>query len=414
MVEFFRKPRLTVALSAVVLPAILACGSKQKDAQSSGEPLIIKTESRDELSALFEREMELPTELQLKSPDGAWTTSVHALGPPAASVDEDGMVSTKISISKEDEVECFFYADTLDAGQAITNMFAHFSKGLSFQRIASYRVGAASGYPIVFMEGQYLFEKDGAKAMGSVKLGVSPRFETPVLCVLDSPGYRSTFATFMTDLLTHMSTKEEANEPVFTEIWAFQMGDVPVGYELTRVLKPDQGLVTNVALSAQFLPVSPSEVSTTDNVEVVLGDATGILSGHYVRIENTTSEYDIELKRDGKKKYVATGTFKEKEFKASFEAAQGLSDTVSFYKYLAKNRGKDGELNALQYSPGTQAEGPTTIRYLLDKKGTGLTIESGPQRMTAERDESGLPSSMTVPVGDREVRATLIYRTGEL
>lgn len=387
----------------------LACGGTPKTAAS--ERTAAKTPAQ--IEALFKREQALPELRSYKDPGGKWATRLPAVDQPRAELG-DTYVQTHFSLGTEEEVQCFFYNTAIDAGQTLTKMLEGIGADVDFTHVLPYRVGSANGAPVVFVEGRYLSDSAEGKVMGSIKLGVSPRFETPVLCFLDEPGYTNSFADAVTTVLENLSVKEASEPPLFAEIWAMQLEGVPVGFRTLQVHDGGDGSVTAIALTSTFLPTGPGELATSDEVEVIQSNPSGLLKGSFLEVQGTEISHELELVRSGKSGYSVSGSFQGKEIDAEFQAPSGLSDEVSFYRYLTKNQGKKGSVTVFEFSPSIDPTSPSEVTYQVDGPARTVQHSVGNVTLKAQLGDRGLPETMSAPFGVREFKGTVIHRTGTL
>lgn len=389
---------------------MVACGGAQGKADSPEEPLVETPEDGD-LEALFQREMELSGSVEFEATDKSWISRAPAPSAPVVKANE-GFNHVTFELEEDLAVQCFFYADSVDPGQAITGMLASVGERVELTSVSSYRIGAAAHYPIAFFEGRYLADGPDGKLMGSVKVGISPRFDTPVACLLDHPGYRDTFAQFMTQMLESLQTAEPGNVPVRSELWATSLNGLPVGYEFLHVHQPGDGVVTSINFSTTFFPVSRSELATSDTIRVVTSDASGLLSGHYVQINGREPDFDLNLTRQGKAGYAVEGTFKGKELSSTFEVKQGLTHTLSLYDYFQRHAEGDAVLDAIEYRPSIDPAAPTPQTYSLSSGSSTMELATTGTEMKLTRDAGGLPTAYNMALGDKELTGTLISRDG--
>jgi hypothetical protein len=183
-----RATRLSGYVSLPILGSALFLASVQS--ACGGTPSQTAADQRksaktpEELNALFHRETEIPASKSTAASDGSWraefpTTTEVTVEPT------DGYSQITFSLGTEVPAQCFFYNDTIDTGQSVTKMLSHLRKNIEFTHVAPYRISTALGLPIVFVEGRYLADSPAGKVAGSIKLAISPRFNTPFLCFLD-------------------------------------------------------------------------------------------------------------------------------------------------------------------------------------------------------------------------------------
>lgn len=389
---------------------LLACGGSQKTADNPDD-LVVETPEDGDIEALFQREMELTGSVEFGPEDNSWVARASAPQAPVMTAQE-GFNQATFQLPDDVSVQCFFYTDSVDPGQAITSMLASVGERVELTRVASYRIAAAAHYPVAFFEGRYLTDGPDGKLMGSVKVGISPRFDTPVACLLDQAGYRETFAEFMTEMLGTLQTAEPENPPSRSEIWATSLNGIPVGYEFLHVHEASDGVITSVDFSTSFFPVSRSELATSDTVRVITSDPSGLLSGHYVQINGREPDFDLNLTRKGKTGYTAQGTFKGKELSSNFEVKQGLTHTLSLYDYFQRHASDEVTLEAMEYRPSIDPGAPAAHTYLLSPGKSTIELPGSGSLLSFTRDAGGLPSSYTFALGDKELVGTLMTREG--
>jgi hypothetical protein len=390
--------------------ALTGCGGNG-GAKSAAEERE-SADTPDELNALFRRETKLPKPIHLEVAAAGFQADFPSTEKPTLEAGE-GFTHVSFSLGTEEPAQCFFYSDTVDSGQSMTKMLAGLRENVEFTHVAPYRMATAQGLPIVFIEGRYVTNTEQGKVAGSIKLGITPRFVTPILCFLDEPGYADTFASAMTAIAKSIEVKEPKPEPRFSEVWAISLEDIPVGYQMLQVHDAGDGSVTAISLSASFIPTGPGELSTSDEVEVIQSDASGVLRGTFLEVEGTEVSHELNMARKGKAGYTVTGTVQGKEIKSEFKAPT-LSDDVAFYRYLQKNHGKTGKVTVLEFAPSLDPTAPSKVTYEVDGPNGTVSHSVGDVVSRATLGESGLPSGMTLPIGVRELKGTVIHRQGTL
>jgi len=396
--------------AVITLPGLLtACGGNG-EAKSATEREAANTP--DELNALFRREAKLPKSTSVKVESAGFEAEFPSADKPVVEIG-DGFTHILFSLGTEEPAQCFFYNDTVDAGQSMTKMLAGLRGNVEFTHVAPYRISTAQGLPLVFIEGRYLADSEQGKVAGSIKLGITPRFVTPVLCFLDEPGYADTFASAMTTVAESIRVAEPKAEPVYSEIWGISIEDTPVGYQMLQVHDAGDGTVTAISLSASFIPTGPGELSTSDNVSVIQSDSSGVLKGTFLEVEGTEVSHDLSMTRQGKTGYVVSGKMQGKEIKSQFKAPT-LSDDVAFYRYLQKNRGKSGKVTVLEFAPSLDPTAPSKVTYELDGPNNTVSHSVGDVSSKSKLGEAGLPETMILPIGVRELKGAVIHRQGSL
>jgi hypothetical protein len=404
------RPELPCALLALALVTQGGCGGSNKGETAADQRKSATT--ADELNALFKREVDLPAGKSFAAPDKAWKATFPATATPTLEQGE-GFSHVSFSLGTEQPSQCFLYKDTIDAGQAVTKMLAGLRQNVEFTHVAPYRIATAQGLPVVFIEGRYLADSPAGKVAGSIKLGVTPRFTTPLLCFLDEPGYAETFAKAVTSIAESVQVQGDSSLPMFSEVWAIELENVPVGYELLRIHDGGDGTLTSISLSSSFIPTGPGEVATSDEVEVLQSDASGILKGTFLEIEGTEVSHELNLTRKGKTGYLVSGTVQGKGVKSEFKAPI-LADKVAFYRYLQKNKGKSGQITVQEFTPALDPTAPSKVTYSLDAANRKVSHKAGELTATSNLGASGLPEGMSVAVGVRQVTGTVIHRQGSL
>jgi hypothetical protein len=401
--------RRTVLLAFALLVQS-ACGGAGKSNSAADQRKSASTP--EELNALFKREVELPNGRPFAAPDGAWKAVFPATVAPTLE-QGDGFSHVSFSLGTEQPSQCFLYKDTIDAGQSVTKMLAGLRENVEFTHVAPYRIATAQGLPIVFIEGRYLADSAAGKVAGSIKLAVTPRFTTPLLCFLDEPGYAETFAKAVSSIAQSIEVPSGSALPKFSEVWAIELENIPVGYELLQIHDGGDGSQTSISLSSSFIPTGPGELSTSDEVEVLQSNTTGILKGTFLEVEGTEVSHELNLSRKGKAGYVVSGTVQGKEIKADFKAPV-LADRLSFYRYLQKNQNKSGQVTVQEFAPSLDPTAPSKVTYKLDSSQKKVSHQVGEISSTSSLGASGLPEGMSIPIGVRHLTGTVIHRQGNL
>ena len=390
--------------------ALLGCASQPgKGSQAANEREAAQTP--EQIEALFSREKELPAAREAKAPDGAWTAQFPSDSEVVVTAAESH-AQAEFSLGTETKTTCIFYKEAIDAGQAIAIVLDGLSKKAALDQISVYQVSSAQGIPVAFLEGRYAIEGSEGKQAGSLKLAISPRLQTPVLCFLDEPGYAGAFASAVTGMLTSLTLKEPQNEPTYAEVWVSSVDGSPFGYQWLQMFDEGKGKRTTVSVSATFLPAGPGKLQTSDEVEVQKSDEAGLLEGTFTQIESGEVAHDLALSRSGKSKYKVTGKVQGKDFKGEFSASK-LPDDIASYRLIQKNHQKTTKQTESEYSPSLDPSAPLKVSYALDSKAHSVTIQMGELSLLGALTEDGLVNQLTSTMGGHEVKLEIIHRAGK-
>jgi hypothetical protein len=393
------------------LYALGCSGSQGKGSQAADERAAAQTP--EEIEALFSREKELPAAREAKAPNGAWTAQFPSDSEVIVTAEGDSHAQAEFSLGTEAKTRCVFYAEAIDAGQTVAIVLDGLRKKAKLESISAYRVTSVQGIPVVFLEGRYTIAIPGGKQGGSLKLALTPRLQTPVLCFLDEPGYVEAFTSAVTGVLSTLTTKEPASELAYSEVWAISIDTHTFGYQWLQVLDEGQGKRTTVTLSAGFVPAGPGELMTTDEVKVLKSDASGVLEGSFSQVESGEVEHDLTLTRSGKSKYQVTGKVQGKDFKSEFTATK-LPDDIASYRLVAQNHKKTTKLTTKEYNPSLDPSALSNVDYAIDGKAHTVAITLGELAMLGTLTEEGLVSQVTSRLGEREIKQEIIHRAGKL
>jgi len=397
---------LSLALASVL---VLGCSKQGKGSEAGDQRAAAKTP--EEIEALFAREKDVPEARAAAAPDGSWSAEFPSSSEVKLTPGK-GHVLAEFSLGTESTTRCVFYEDVIDAGQTIDIILEGIRKNATIDSVAPYRVIAAQGNPVVFLEARYLADTEGGKSVGGIKLAVSPRLTTPVFCSLDEPGYEETFVTAVTSVLNTLRVKEPGAEPTYAEISGSTLDGTPFGFEWLQLIDEGKGKYTTVSLSATFLPTGPGELSTNDDVEVCKNDAAGIVEGTYYEAEGREIAHDLTLTRSGKTKYAVSGKVQGKDFKSEFTAAK-LPDDVATYRLLRQSHKKTTTIKSTEFSPTLDPSKPTEVSYAIDGKAHTVTIVVGQMSLLSTLTEEGLLSQVSAKMGEHEMKQEIIHRSGK-
>jgi hypothetical protein len=324
----------------------------------------------------------------------------------------EGYEQADFSLGTETKTHCIFYKEAIDAGNAIRTVLNGVMERATIERISAYRVTSTQGVPIIFLEGRYAVDAPDGKQGGSLKLSMSPRLQTPVLCFLDEPGYLEAFTSAVTGIMSSLTVKEPANVADYSEIWATSVDGLALGYQWFQMFDEGQGKRSTVSVTAAFVPAGPGQLSTSDDVEVLKSDASGVLEGTFTEVEGGEVAHDLTLSRSGKSKYSVSGKVQGKDFKSEF-SAQKLPDDVATYRLLLQNHTKTTQLTIKEFDPSLDPSGPTEVRYAIDGKAKTVAIQMGELSLLGTLAEQGLVSQVTSTMGGREIKQEIIHRSGK-
>ena len=411
--------RLSRTAALLLLASFPACTDRASTAEAKNPQQAPAAETKmtpDDLRKQFDREA-APVPKHPVSAGDAWSAYLESKSAPTIEREENFWL-IKADLDWDAELNCFVYDGAIDAGGASNTMIRSAKESVEFRQLAAYSLTHHKLDPMLSLRGIYQVEQDGALAAGDYKLMVMPRSKYSVLCFHDAPGYAKSFERVTTDFARSIDYQNDSPDPVRGELWTVTLDGMAVGFAQNKTYELDNGNVQRVALSAQFLPTAPGELSFEDRVSIVTSDKKGELqTGKYLTIENGEPSLTLDIQR-GKKGYEYQGTIQDKEVRGTFKSKKPLLGDFAFEKRLKGLSAKPKKLSFEQweYSPSADPSVASKVSYDVIPSGKGLnvTVGMGKRGYTLFTNSRGVPQRLIFPTGSKKIEAELVEEIGVL
>lgn len=407
-------------VSALLALSLLAgCGGASAGADPAAAPAPAKETAKDEpfdLQKALAREVDDLSAREIRT--AAWSARALAAADVKVAPREEAVALT-IPIGTEHHVQCFVYGTMLDAGEAIRQFLKLLDPGkVEISRVAPSGVSVHRETPAIFVQAYYLFPTPRGKAAGMLKIALHADGQHPVACLHDEVGYVRTFERVAKGLFDSLDAKEKAKRPEFVETLIVRIGDVPVGFEHSELLKDEDGQRRWFSRSTSLWPRSPTVLEIEDDASNVILDADGrIQKGIWFESSDGKESRRIELSRKKNFQYEVSGEADGKKVSGTLTVAgkKWLASPLSTARELARlAKGKGPfELKQQEYEPGVNPSELVEIRYARDASGA-LTMTLGKMQLSGKLAPDGRWETIEAPAGEAKLTFQRAHAAGKL
>ncbi|MGK4004572.1 hypothetical protein WMF31_18205 [Sorangium sp. So ce1036] len=406
------------ALTALSLALLAGCGGSAAStgarepepapAPASQEPFDLEKALAREASGLSARDVRT----------AAWSVRALAAGAPRV-VEKDKMVSLSIPIGTASPVECFVYSSMLDSGEAIRQFIQLLDPGKAeIARIQPWEASVHRESPAMFVQALYLAATERGKAAGLLKIAMHADRAHPIACVHDELGYVRTFERLSKELFDSLEARDARPKPEYTETLILRVGEVPIGFETSDLLKDEGGQRRWFTRATMLAPTDPKTLRIEDEASNVLVDAAGRLRGGvWIESSEGKANHRIELSQKANFQYEYSGEVEGKKVQGTFSPAAKawLPSPIGTASALARLLKKKGSFDFKQqeYAPSIDPTKPVDVRYQRDASGT-VSVSVRTMRLVGSLAPDGRPESFEVASGPPKLTLQRAYVRGKL
>jgi len=374
-------------------------------------------QSPQSVEAQFARESE-PIAKQVVKIDGAFTAYVEAKSPPKLK-QEGQVITVSIDLGWDAEVQCYVYAQPIDAGGASHALLEAAAKSVKFKSVGPYFLDHHALDPMLGLRGVYHVERDdGTLLAGDFKLMTMPRSEHPVLCTHDGPGYAKSFQRVSTEFAKSFQFKSEQPTPQRGELWTMSLDGTPAGVSRDTTYALEDGKMRRLSLSSRFLSSAPGEMAFQDKADIVTCDKEGaLISGKYLSLDDGQLKLEMDVSRT-KTGYDYVGTIEGKKVAGSFKSKKPVMTRYAIelkFKALAR-AGKPAKFEQWEYTPSVEPTAASKVSYDMTPADDGFSIVSAlaERSITLKANARGVLRQGLVDLGSRKLQIDLVEEAGEL
>ena len=372
------------------------------------------------------REAPLIDPVEIRSPDGALTARVPAkLAGPITKDDSEYVLQLDfggdVPVNCEVLLDGFNLASTLRSASDITFKELESVQGkVEMSGVEGLDAGAYGPYP--YLAAHWLYRamaKDGPRVGGLKQVGVDMHSHG-IYCAHIDLGYEQTFRAIVRSLAETLKLKDSPPLPKYLDISTAKLGDTPVGIAVSDVMVDEDGDTRTRTQMSLLLPAGTGSVNAVDSVQYQWTQSKGeLINAGLMEFANGEAEADLKLLPGEDGLWHVTGTFQGKELNAVFGNKAPDTSLGQASKYRAIMAGKDAVGSETTTHDWTSLD-PTRLTETKLKitgrrpDGTFTAQDSmGSMTMDLVMDPAtGLPVSLTLPVGPQNIRIDRIYRQG--
>jgi hypothetical protein len=384
------------------------------NAEASARPA---SKSREELQALFQRELPALKKALVAPPQGGFSGEVEAAGTLSYEKGE-GFTQLTVPLTEETDMECFVYEQRINAGAALTGILNHARESVKFRAVRPTDILVLKEAPAVLVETVYSVEQNGQTVGGQLRLMAHADNSVPLVCMLDAPGYAETFKRVATGLAASLQTTGDGfPSPRFTEVHVLRVKGQPVGFDWRALYEAKrEGHTVDENISALLMPQAADQLLASDSTVFALTDAKGqVVELTEEEVGNGELQLQVSLEREKDRTYRYEGTHSGKPVKGTFQAPRGLTTEMAMAAAVKERllSGKAKELSFAIYSPESNPAAPSDMVYRRDGKSPrGLTLQMGGIRLSATADDRGLFERYSVAMGGATMESERVFMQG--
>jgi hypothetical protein len=368
------------------------------------------------VEALLGREAPPLTPADVVTPDGRIKVTVDTSSKPT--FDTSGKaLQIDIPIGTKLPVSCVLRPDAPAPGSLLVSLVQNVQKQFTPNEIGVLDVGVVGATPYHFAEVEYRVEQDGKPLLGSFKVASLQRDDTTVVCFHDEPGYRGAFKKIVEDFArTFTRAHASVGQSVESEVETAKIGQVPVGYSVSRTFLAQGGGKMEVSRLSMVVKRSPTDLSSTDSTTTKLSGKDGVVSEiRVIEVEGGEVAKDLVMTKKAAGKYGVKGTVSGKDVKGDFTAAPPIvSDAREHDEVRTKllSGPKLKELSLTSYSPGVDPLASTTDVWRSTEAPNVFDTTMGGMKAKVTVDETGHATKALLSLGAMDMTIERVFFEG--
>jgi hypothetical protein len=377
---------------------------------------------------LVEREVELlPAETHTSEDERVSFSAAGTLVTPVET--EDGETYyVGLDIGTPSPVRCFIYDKPIDLASTIVDaaddLFAEIEEtigAIAAKQVAEVNADNASRASILEASWVLGIESEEGVYAAQIKVFAGIRDEQSVLCYhAVEPGYRVAFAAVARQVLESFSIdEEEPVRPFYEEIYVASVGDAPLGVTQVKMFRLGDGTTQVEVINSMLALMSPSVLAAHDNFTISVETADGdLIAKQIVEARGDDVTTNLELVQIAQREWSVSGTYQEKPYETTIEAAQ-IRSTMGYardLRTLIAVEGVGGTATTAIWDgmdPSRLIDVSLKIIDELPDDQYDAEVMLGPVQMLGVFDETGSALRVSVKARDTEVTIKRVYRNGE-
>ncbi|WP_408098896.1 hypothetical protein ACJVC5_08250 [Peredibacter sp. HCB2-198] len=329
-----------------------------------------------------------------------------------------------IDIGASYPMECYIYKTDINPASTLKRMSEKVISDkkivgeIAQKEIALFGAGVAlEASPFMLLHTSYL-TKD--KKVGKLKGMIVVKDHSSAVCLHNDVGFNQTFTESFLKVAASLEVKKgKPSEPEYREVFLLKMNNIPLGFVTNSLIKAQNKTQVSIQRTSLLIPVSASEILSSDGVELEISDAKGMLTyGRYLHDGEPEKSFSIEVKTNDLKTYNVLGMVGEKTIATQLET-HGIVSSYGHTKMLPRKLFEQ-ELQQFSipiYSPSRNPAAVGSLRTSLKSKsetGAVLRIDSGDGATTSEVDLDGTLKRSIIPAGQFELIGERVFKLGTI
>ncbi len=326
------------------------------------------------------------------------------------------------------DIECWFFSDPVDIA-ALTANVANLvieTQGeqygpVSHRSISHVDAGEIDGSAFLSIEWLYTVGEAPEALVGLTKVRAAERDGTSIICTHSLPGYRNSFAKGFAEIVRQLDPGPDAAvDPYFTEVHVFTLNDLRIGFAKSTMTRDSEGDTKIETTDAMLLPVSSTELGTTDSTSFNWSTPDGyLINAGETSVENGELAMDLSLWLDDDGMWVVDGSLSGKAIseKLGNDAgpASALGEMLAVRALLQEPEA--APVNLTLWIPDGDPTVFTSATVALDPASDApgaVRMTMGPLKLDGEFDDMGSMRRGTVDVGGITLLIERVFQAGTL
>jgi hypothetical protein len=323
--------------------------------------------------------------------------------------------------------ECWFYSDAIDIASSAVSIADAVVEAMSeqygpvgFRSIHHVDAGEIDGSSFLALEWMYAVGEAPEALAALTKVRAAERDGVSVICAHSLPGYRQSFADGFAEIVRRLDADSDVASPYYQETHLFSLNELNVGYATVTMTRDEDGDTRIVAKDAMLIPVSSSDLFSSEGTAVSWSTPDGyLINALQSGVENGELTMDLSLRLDDSDMWVVEGSFRGKAINAELgqdaRPASTLGEMLGVRHLLAEPETLSVDL--LSWVPDADPTKFTDFTVALDPEADApgaASIILGPLKIYGEFDENGSMRRGSMDMGGVNMLIERAFSSGQL
>ncbi|HEX5787675.1 MAG TPA: hypothetical protein VFY03_05810 [Woeseiaceae bacterium] len=323
------------------------------------------------------------------------------------------------------DFECWFYAEPIDMGVSIANVADAVIESTSdqhgpvgFRSVQHVDAGAIDGSPFLALEWLYTVGEAPNALATLTKVRAAESDGVHVICAHSLPGYRKSFAEGFAELVRQLDTDALTADPYYQEVYVFSINELNTGFARITMTLDEEGDTRVDTTDAMLVPVSATEVATSDSTSVSWSTPDGYLINALVSsAENGELSMNLALRPDENGVWAVDGSFSGKPISAELgdeaEPLSPLGEMLATRSLLNASDVTSMELTS--WVPDADPTVFTNMTLVHDTDSPGaIAMTMGPLKVEGEFDANGSMRRGILDAGTTAIVIERVFAAGKI